>query len=63
LSGQVLVFGRESITQDKHDQAYELITYSHDVVDLKMVDFLITEEGIHPQGTIASYLTEFYKTH
>lgn len=54
---------RESITQDKHDQAYELITYSHDVVDLKMVDFLITEEGIHPQDTIASYLNDFYKTH
>jgi translation initiation factor 2B subunit (eIF-2B alpha/beta/delta family) len=51
---------RESVTQDKHDQAYELITYSHDVVDLKMVDFLITEEGVYPQDKIAAYLDNFY---
>jgi translation initiation factor 2B subunit (eIF-2B alpha/beta/delta family) len=51
---------RESVTQDKHDQAYELITYSHDVVDLKMVDFLITEEGIYPQDKIKAYLDGFY---
>lgn len=50
----------ESVTQDKHDQAYELITYSHDMVDLKMVDFLITEEGIYPQDKIAAYLDGFY---
>ena len=50
----------ESVTQDKHDQAYELITYSHDMVDLKMVDYLITEEGIYPQEKIESYLDHFY---
>ena len=50
----------ESITQDEHDQAYELVTYSHDMVDLKMVDFLITEQGIYPKGEISSYLDDFY---
>lgn len=51
----------ESVTQDKHDQAYELITYSHCLVDLKMIDFLITEEGIYPKDKIKSYLDDFYR--
>jgi translation initiation factor eIF-2B subunit alpha len=47
---------RETITMAHDTEAYELTTYSHDVMDLKMVDYLITEEGIYPKDQIQAYL-------
>jgi len=37
---------------------YVLTTYSHDMVDLDMVDFLVTEEGIFPKDKIGAYVQE-----
>ncbi|KJS31102.1 MAG: hypothetical protein VR64_12840 [Desulfatitalea sp. BRH_c12] len=36
---------------------YVLTTYSHDMVDLHMVDYLVTEEGIFNQDTMADHIT------
>ena len=33
-------------------------TYSHDVMDLKLVDFLVTEDGIYTKETIQGYMDE-----
>lgn len=52
---------RESVRQDKDADAYELVTYSHDVMDLEMVDYLVTEDGIYPKDQIQAYLEEMYK--
>jgi len=40
------------------DTSYVLTTYSHDMVDLGMVDYLVTEEGIFPREKIAGYVVE-----
>ncbi len=53
---------RETIRQDEDAQAYELVTYSHDVVDLKMVDYLVTEDGIYPKDHIPAYLKERHQS-
>ena len=47
---------RETITQANDAESYELTTYSHDMMDLKLVDFLVTEDGICPQKDIPSYI-------
>lgn len=52
---------RETIRQEKDEQPYELITYSHDVVDLKMVDYLVTEDGIYAKDQIQEYLQRVHK--
>lgn len=51
---------RETVRQDKDAQAYELVTYSHDVVDLNMVDCLVTEDGIYAKDQIPDYLKQLY---
>lgn len=51
---------QETITQADDAEAYELITYSHDVMDLKMVDFLVTEDGVFPKDQIEPY---FHRLH
>ena len=38
------------------DVSYQLITHSHDMVDLKHVDFLVTEEGIKDKTAISEYI-------
>jgi len=35
---------------------YVLTTYSHDMVDLHMIDYLVTEEGIFNQDTMADHI-------
>jgi len=52
---------RESVRQDKDADAYELVTYSHDVMDLEMVDYLVTEDGIYPKDKVQDYLNKVYK--
>ncbi len=46
------------VAQMEKDTNYVLTTYSHDMVDLGMVDFLVTEEGIFPKEKIADYVAE-----
>lgn len=53
---------RETIRQDEDAQAYELVTYSHDVVDLKMVDYLVTEDGIYPKDQIQDYMRQWHQS-
>jgi hypothetical protein len=38
------------------DISYQLITHSHDTVDLKHVDFLVTEDGIKDKAAIAAWI-------
>jgi translation initiation factor eIF-2B subunit alpha len=47
---------QETITQAKDAEAYELTTYSHDVMDLNLVDFLVSEDGIFPKDQINGYM-------
>lgn len=51
---------RETITVAEDADAYEFTTYSHDVMELSMVDFLITEEGVYAKDQIEAYLKEMY---
>lgn len=47
---------RVSQTQDQC--CYVLTTYSHDMVDIGMIDYLISEEGIFPKDKIRDYVAE-----
>ena len=38
------------------DLSFQLITHSHDTVDLKHVDFLVTEDGIKDKAAISEYI-------
>lgn len=38
------------------DVCYQLITHSHDLVDLKHVDFLVTEDGIKDKAAILEFI-------
>ncbi|WP_319408353.1 hypothetical protein [uncultured Desulfosarcina sp.] len=40
------------------DVSFQLITHSHDAVDLKHVDFLVTEEGIKDKAAIAAWINK-----
>ncbi len=40
------------------DVSYQLVTHSHDTVDLKHVDFLVTEDGIMDRDAIAACIQE-----
>lgn len=51
---------RETVTVAKDADAYELTTYSHDVMDLSMVDHLITEDGVYAKDQIESYLQKMH---
>ena len=46
------------ITTVQNNTSYVLTTYSHDMLDLDMVDFLVTEEGIYPKEKIRDYVKE-----
>lgn len=46
------------ITTVQDNTSYVLTTYSHDMLDLDMVDFLVTEEGIYPKEKIRDYVKE-----
>lgn len=48
----------ETITQAKDSDSYKLTTYSHDKMDLDLVDFLVTEDGIFPKDKMDSYMRE-----
>lgn len=52
---------QETVTMAKDTDPYQLTTYSHDVMDLKMVDYLITEEGIYPKDQIEAYLLQLHQ--
>lgn len=49
------------IAQKERDTNYVLTTYSHDMVDLGMVDFLVTEEGVFPKEKIDDYVAEIQR--
>ena len=38
------------------DLSFQLITHSHDTVDLKQVDFLVTEDGIMDKAAISEFI-------
>ena len=38
------------------DVSFQLITHSHDTVDLKHVDFLVTEDGIKDKAAISEFI-------
>lgn len=40
--------------------SYVLTTYSHDMLELDMVDYLVTEEGIFPKEKIRDYIDEIH---
>lgn len=50
----------ETITQAADSEAYELTTYSHDIMDLKLVDYLITEGGIYPKEKIDGFMQRLH---
>lgn len=52
---------RETVTMAQDTDAYQLTTYSHDMMDLKMVDHLITEEGTYPKNQIDAYLHKMHQ--
>ncbi len=47
---------RVATVQD--NTSFVLTTYSHDMLDLDMVDFLVTEDGIYPKEKIRDYVKE-----
>ena len=51
---------QEIITQAEDADTYELTTYSHDIMDLKLVDYLVTEDGIYPKEKIPPYMKELH---
>lgn len=52
---------RETVRQDKDTDSYELVTYSHDVMDLEMVDYLVTEDGIYPKDKVQEYMQKVHQ--
>lgn len=53
----------KKIDQVEDSVSYVLTTYSHDLVDLKMVDYLVTEERIVPKDEIDAYVTAIQASH
>lgn len=51
----------KKIAQVQDSVSYVLTTYSHDMVDLKMIDFLITEERIVPKLEIEAYVNQIHR--
>lgn len=51
---------QEIVTQAEDTESYELTTYSHDKMDLQLVDFLVTEEGIFPKAEIQDYMQKMH---
>lgn len=46
----------KKVPYKENDKTFTLTTYSHDMVDLGLVDFLVTEEGIFPREKITDYI-------
>jgi translation initiation factor 2B subunit (eIF-2B alpha/beta/delta family) len=46
------------VTTVQDNTSFVLTTYSHDMLDIDMVDFLVTEEGIYPKEKIRDYVKE-----
>lgn len=46
----------KTVAANHDDVKYALTTHSHDIVDLKLVDFLVTEEGTIDKPLIEKYL-------
>ena len=44
------------VAKSHDDVNYTLTTHSHDIVDLKLIDYLITEEGNVDKQTIEKYI-------
>lgn len=47
---------RKVASKTHGDVSFQLITHSHDAVDLKHVDFLVTEEGIKDKAAISEFI-------
>lgn len=56
LSSKGQLIHEKRVPQVEDSCNYTLTTYSHDLVDLKLVDHLVTEEGIHPKEQIEDYV-------
>jgi len=55
----IVLFGTQTITKLSPGvvaMLVAMITHSHDMVDLKHVDFLVTEEGIKDKTAISEYI-------
>lgn len=50
----------KKVAQVQDSVSYVLTTYSHDLVDLKMVDFLVTEERIVSKNEIEAYVANIH---
>ncbi len=48
----------KQVPQEENDTSYVLTTFSHDKVDLRLVDYLVTEEGIFPREKIEAYIAQ-----
>ncbi len=46
----------KSVEQVQDQCSYRLTVYSHDLLEMKMVDFLVTENGVYPQEMIAGVI-------
>lgn len=46
------------VSQVQDQCCYVLTTYSHDMVDIGMIDYLISEEGIFPKDKIPDYVAK-----
>jgi translation initiation factor 2B subunit (eIF-2B alpha/beta/delta family) len=49
---------RKEEDHDADEYAYTLTTHSHDLVDLELVDYLVTETGIYPRDQIEACVRE-----
>jgi translation initiation factor eIF-2B subunit alpha len=49
----------KKLAQNQESLSYELTIFSHDMVDLAMVDFLVTEDGVIAKSAIDAYVTKF----
>ncbi len=50
------------VEQVQDQCSYRLTVYSHDMLDLDMVDFLVTENGVYPKEKIAAVIAAQHKT-
>ncbi len=46
----------KKLTREEESFSYELTTFSHDMVDLSMVDYLVTEDGVLSKMQIDDYV-------
>jgi translation initiation factor 2B subunit (eIF-2B alpha/beta/delta family) len=46
----------KKFSQEQESVCYELTTFSHDMLELAMVDFLVTEDGVFSRDAIDDYV-------